>query len=257
MVLRSEVDELKLVLAGMKPCFEILAHEHRILELSPATGETFSIAAHPTDLVSTIKERIQGMPAPRGMRSSEQGLVLRGAVELEDGQSLGDYSDVTVESRLPVWLIRRNRLALVRVERRDEGSVIDVKVDVDWTVSLLAERIRTQSGRNLIEWIVFRGELLNADQTLRSAGISEGSTLFLCPRMQVFLRGLAVPHIALEVHQDMLVEGLKKLIAIKTGAPIDEQILSWAGHPLHNARILRDSSIPKDGILSLCVCLRL
>jgi hypothetical protein len=182
------------------------------------------------------------------MRSSEQGLVLRGAVELEDGQSQGDYGDVTVESRLPVWLIRRSQLALVHFRRPYAWSLTDLHVDLGWTVSDLKERIRAQSSGKSVEGIVLACKLLRDDQSLREAGIRQGSRLFLgLPfSMRIFVKLLNGKDIRLQVDQAMFVEDLKEMIANREGIPIKDQDLGYAGKPLRDGTTLGDYSMQKD-----------
>lgn len=80
--------------------------------------------------------------------------------------------------------------------------------------------------------------------------------LFLGKSMQIFVKGWEGKTITLLVRATSSVSYCKGLIKEKTGIPLDQQRLIWAGHQLEDQKTLKDYNIIKESTLHLVGRLR-
>jgi ubiquitin C len=227
------------------------------------SGSSFSIAAQRTDLVSTLKKRIQ---AAVNVPASQQILVFNG-LALDDDKEFQAYA---IPDTFAVSLVMRTQHPVIHL-RQCEAPPVDLEVDLNWKISDLKERIQAKLECDVNPILLVRAHKTGMwaqirypedDEILSAVGIWQHSNLMVSlpssipDSFGVYLKCMTGECVPFFAAPSMRVDRFKWFVYNFLDTPVDQQRLIYAGKQLEDEKTFQDYAVPSNATLHQVLRLR-
>ncbi|KAL9959086.1 hypothetical protein ACROYT_G036168 [Oculina patagonica] len=212
------------------------------------SGKKITLEVKPSDTIKYVKQLILNK---EGIHPNCQSLMSAGR-ELKDDLTLSDYN---IQRESPLHLVVRPRLSVKQIfVMLPTGKKISLEVEPKTSIRNVKETIQHEAGIPPDQQhLVFTGEALEDDRTLRDYHITNESTLRLgLAAKQIFVKMLSGKTITLEVKPENTIEDVKNKVQYKEGIPPDQQQFFFIGKRLEDYYTLKKYHITNESTLQLC-----
>jgi hypothetical protein len=228
------------------------------IRIETVDGRHLSLAVREADLISEIKERIQGDTT---VPAAHQELFF-GARRLANECVVGDYQ-IQAKATLHLRLRGDNSSSIplldIVVHDHEKGTMTDVRVrptDAIRTAGPAGLWADRGTHRDADFWLA--GVKLNPDKTFEHYSIRSGMTLHLVTEWHgiVSVKTLTGKNIGLMASSTSTIDDLKESLAEKVGIQPWEARLVFAGRQLEEGVTLEEYGIHGDCTIHCCLRLR-